>query len=378
MSTVIVCLDGASNMLVRGFAAIFSSKQTEWTWGPSPDSLTALRTAQAMRRGDIIIQQERRQVWEARQGQITETVTLWDLPQSIYALAFLNAEEDLEPETFGRRALENKQELDTLLNSMADAATICVAIDATALRMESTEAAQHTAWLLRSIFRFTASLPCGDAVPLMVCGEERPSATEEEWLKVNLPALSSLDTLPKVFFADNGESEAVVKLILTAHPAVLAIYERAMKARQNLHQTLRNCKTWTPTNSATISPGIVRSALNAYMNEIKQLRWPLSLSLLDDGQPLPDLNMLETDLDTLDVFIESAPAQLLSKDFSAWLAHPKKLNTLEGKRLAEATQKRFTDAREKRMNERISTIILTFIAGASVLLFILVLESTQN
>lgn len=377
MSTVIVCLDGASNMLVRGFAAIFSSKQTEWTWGPSPDSLTALRTAQAMRRGDIIIQQERRQVWEARQGQITETVTLWDLPQSIYALAFLNAEEDLEPETFGRRALENKQELDTLLNSMADAATICVAIDATALRMESTEAAQHTAWLLRAIFRFTAALPCGDAVPLIIYGEERPSATEEEWLKVNLPALSSLDTLPKVFFADSGETEAVVKLALMAHPAVLAIYERARKARQALCEALEACKT-TPSNDINISPGIVRSALNAYMNEIKQLRWPLSLSLLDDGQPLPDLNMLETDLDTLDVFIESAPAQLLSKDFSAWLAHPKKLNTLEGKRLAEATQKRFTDARKKRMNERISTIILTFIAGASVLLFILVLESTQN
>ena len=114
------------------------------------------------------------------------------------------------------------------------------------------------------------------------------------------------------------------------------------------------------------------------MNEIKQLRWPLSLSLLDDGQPLPDLNALNADLDTLEAFIESAPAQLIGKDFSAWLATTPKLNTLAGKHLAEATQKRFTDARKKRMNERISTIILTFIAGASVLLFILVLESTQN
>lgn len=284
----------------------------------------------------------------------------------------------MEPETFGRRALENKAELDALLNSMADAATICVAINGTALRMKSTEAAQHTAWLLRAIFRFTAALPCGDAVPLIVYGEERPSATEEEWLKVNLPALSSLDTLPKVFFADSGETEAVVKLALTAHPALLAVYERARKARQALCEALKECETLAPTSGTTAKAKMLRNALNAYMDEIKQLRWPLSLSLLDDGQPLPDLNMLETDLDTLDVFIESAPAQLLSKDFSAWLATTPKLNTLAGKHLAESAQKRFTDARKKRMNERISTIILTFIAGASVLLFILVLESTQN
>lgn len=348
MSTVIVCLDGASNKLVRGFDAVFSSKQPGWVWDPSSDSLTALRTAQAMRRGDVT-QHERRQVWEARQDQITETVTLWDLPQSIYNLAFLSAEEDLEPETFGRRALENKAELDVLLNSMADAATICVAINGTALRMESTEAAQHTAWLLRAIFRFTAALPCGDAVPLIVYGEERPSATEEEWLKVNLPALSSLDTLPKVFFADSGETEAVVKLALTAHPAVLVLYERAMKARQALCEALKECETLTPTSGTTAKVKMLRSALNAYMNEIKQLRWPLSLSLLDDGQPLPDLNMLETDLDTLEAFIESAPAQLIGKDFSAWLATTPKLNTLAGKHLAESAQKGFADDREKGM-----------------------------
>lgn len=377
MSTVIVCLDGASNKLVRGFDAVFSCKQPGWVWDPSSDSLTALRTAQAMRRGDVT-QHERRQVWEARQDQITETVTLWDLPQSIYNLAFLSAEEDLEPETFGRRALENKAELDALLNSMADAATICVAINGTALRMESTEAAQHTAWLLRAIFRFTAALPCGDAVPLIVYGEERPSATEEEWLKVNLPALSSLDTLPKVFFADSGETEAVVKLALTAHPAVLTIYERARKARQAFCEALEACETWTSSSDVTLKPETLRGALNAYINEIEQLHWPLCPSLLDDGQPLPDLNALNADLDTLEAFIESAPAQLIGKDFSAWLATTPKLNTLAGKHLAESAQKRFTDARKKRMNERISTIILTFIAGASVLLFILVLESTQN
>lgn len=369
MSTVIVCLDGASNKLVRGFDAVFSCKQPGWVWGPSSDSLTALRTAQAMRRGDVT-QHERRQVWEARQDQITETVTLWDLPQSIYNLAFLSAEEDLEPETFGRRALENKAELDALLNSMADAATICVAINGTALRMESTEAAQHTAWLLRAIFRFTAALPCGDAVPLIVYGEERPSATEEEWLKVNLPALSSLDTLPKVFFADSGETEAVVKLALTAHPAVLTIYERARKARQDLRKTLHNCKVWSPTNGLSISPGMTRGALKTYINKIAQLHWPLSPSLLDDGQTLPDLNALSADLNTLETFIKRVPSQLFGKAFSVWLASAPKLNTLEGKHLAESAKKRFADARQKQVKKLLQTLFITGALGLSILVFV--------
>ncbi len=362
MSTVIVCLDGASNKLVRRFDAVFSSKQPGWVWDPSSDSLTALRTAQAMRRGDVT-QHERRQVWEARQDQITETVTLWDLPQSIYNLAFLSAEEDLEPETFGRRALENKAELDALLNSMADAATICVAINGTALRMESTEAAQHTAWLLRAIFRFTAALPCGDAVPLIVYGEGRPSAAEEEWLKVNLPALSSLDTLPKVFFADSGETEEVVKLILTVHPALLAVYERAMKTRQALCEALKECETLTPTSGTTAKAKMLRNALNAYMDEIKQLRWPLSLSLLDDGQTLPDLNALSADLDALVAFIERAPTQLIGRDFSTWLASTPKLKTLEGKLLAETTKGFVTD----RKKEMLASWLIISIMGISVL-----------
>lgn len=376
MSTVIVCLDGASNKLVRGFDAVFSSKQPGWVWDPSSDSLTALRTAQAMRRGDVT-QHERRQVWEARQDQITETVTLWDLQQSIYNLAFLSAEEDLEPETFGRRALENKAELDALLNSMADAATICVAINGTALRMKSTEAAQHTAWLLRAIFRFTAALPCGKFIPLIVCDEDRPSTSEEEWLKTNLPLLSSLDTPPKVFFTNASDNEAIIKLILATNPAVLAIYERATKARQTLCKTIHECETWTPSSGVTVKPGTVQKALRIYPKETNQLQWPLAVDLLDDEQPLPDLNALKTDLDALEGFVKKTPVQLTRVAFQSWSATAPKVKTLAGKRLLEAVKKHAMDSWKARQKVRLVNGLFIGIVGLVILFSIVMALSTR-
>ena len=352
MSTVIVCLDGASNKLVRGFDAVFSSKQPGWVWDPSSDSLTALRTAQAMRRGDVT-QHERRQVWEARQDQITETVTLWDLPQSIYNLAFLSAEEDLEPETFGRRALENKAELDALLNSMADAATICVAINGTALRMESTEATQRTDWLLRSLFRFAASLPCGKFIPLIVCDEDRPSTSEEEWLKTNLPLLSA------------------------TNPAVLAIYERATKARQTLCKTIHECETWTPSSGVTVKPGTVQKALRIYPKETNQLQWPLAVDLLDDEQPLPDLNALKTDLDALEGFVKKTPVQLTRVAFQSWSATAPKVKTLAGKRLLEAVKKHAMDSWKARQKVRLVNGLFIGIVGLVILFSIVMALSTR-
>lgn len=375
MSTVIVCLDGASNRLVHDLGVVFEGRPEGWTWGPSPDSLTALRVAEAMRRGDAM-PQERRQVWEARQGNITETVTLWDLPQSVYTLAFLNAEEDSEPETFGRRVLENKTELDALLDSMTNATTICVAIAGSALRTESAESAQRTAWLLRSILRFAASLPCGNFVPLLVCDEERPSTTEEEWLKAHLPLLSSLETPPKLFFATPSEHEDVVKLILTANPAILATYERATKARQTLCKTIRECETWTPTSTIIIKPGILRKALNTYIEEIKHLQWPLAVDLLDDEQPLPDLNAVKTDLDALVGFVKKTPVRLTRVEFQSWSFTAPKLKTLAGKHLMESVKKYAMDDYKKRMMGRLLNGLIIGIVGLAILLFIVMTLST--
>lgn len=370
MSTVIVCLDGASNTLVRNLGAVFEGRPEGWTWGPSPDSLTALRVAQAILRSEAM-QQERRQVWEARQGEITESITLWDLPRSIYSLAFLNAEEDSEPETFGRRVLENKPELDALLDSMTNATTICVAINATELSIESAEVAQRSAWLLRSIFRFAALLPCGKFIPLIVCDEDRPSTSEEEWLKTNLPLLSSLDTPPKVFFTNASDNEAIIKLILTANPAVLATYEQIMNARQALCDILHRCETWTPMSDTSIRTNMVRNALNAYIRATKQLRWPLSPSLFDDGQSLPDLNAVSADLDTLKAFIKKAPTLSVGKAFSTWLASAPKLKTVAGKGLLGSTKKRFTDAQKNYVKDLLPTAFIFAAIGLFVLLIII-------
>lgn len=367
MSTILLCLDGASAWAIRGFGDALAQHQDEgWAWTPSTESLTALRVAEALQRGNTL-PQVRRQDWLAASKAATETVTLWELPQELYELTFLNAEETRNPETFGRRSQENKQEIEALLDSIAEASTLCVAITPASLQAGSVEANQLMAWLLRAIFRFTAALPCGETATLVVC-DDACAEDETAWLKTNVPLLMSLEHPPMVRFATVEGLSAVAQMMLLERPELQKVYANASQKVEVLQEALRACKTCKPTHNEVrkVLKG-VRQALSAHLDAADHLRWPLSPALLSGTDELPDLSQLLDDVESVEAYAAKAPASRDIQVVQAWEQTAPALQTMAGKGALQSLQEAVrTTQRELAKNFLIALIVAVLMGIAMV------------
>ncbi|MBO7685655.1 MAG: hypothetical protein J6V72_04690, partial [Kiritimatiellae bacterium] len=123
-----------------------------------------------------------------RDGADMGGIRILDYPGEIYRLAFLNAEDEADPEAFRARAAANAEELDVLNRAIEEAESLYVLFNLQdALDLRGDDANRSAVWVTNECLKRLKALPSKPRVTLVFTQVDRYQ-TEDDFLHSFTPA----------------------------------------------------------------------------------------------------------------------------------------------------------------------------------------------
>ncbi|MGN0857463.1 MAG: hypothetical protein ACI4QJ_08685 [Candidatus Spyradenecus sp.] len=285
MSTVFLCVDGSSTWWMRRLAEVVSRKELGVSLAAAGDSLGAQQVGTALAAGSEL-PTVRQQVWQIeRQGTAIETLEVWDLPRDFYNLIFLDAAEDADPTTFEQRVNNHSREIKAMMQSLASATIIGVALEEAVLSQSDATERFRLIKFLRGVCQLNQNKAL--TVKPLLCATVPPALAETEEARAtwasNHPEIQEVLTEFAWRPASETGVQALLALALLRCDFIKKCYRLVLEAKDSFQK---------PGSWITLTGGRSEQAEEETMKRVKRycalltdLPWPLTMSIFEPNSP---------------------------------------------------------------------------------------------